>query len=422
MVVTLAICVSTAVAEEFADLAELAPGWRGEIVAKIDQSYCGWGLAVGDAANDGRNEILVTGSPNSRLYLFRKTGGTWETHLLADNLAHRLPAMGLAVKILDLNGDGRNEIILGTGQEAAEPAYFYVLQTDGRRITHQISARPFLQGSAYTHNFACYDLNRDGLREVISAYCGSGEIVRYDVAKDLSRVTPRKLHQNSGSGEDAWIADVDNDGRPEFITSNGYRERRGTVEIFDFDVHGELVKPARIVIDGFDGQKCFLGTVAIGDVDNNGKNELIIGWNREHMVNKGTIIAYRVEGKVAKPLCTFAKEDSEMGYGYFGQLMLVGDIENNGRNVLVVTTRNEPAVVKGHAEGHGPARVFLFKVTPDHKVERTLLAKFRAEAACSCWPALGDADNDGKNELVLATGRGIRTQPGTSHVVVVKKL
>ena len=33
-----------------------------------------------------------------------------------------------------------------------------------------------------------------------------------------------------------------------------------------------------------------------------------------------------------------------------------------------------------------------------------------------------DADSDGKNELVLATGRGIRTQPGTSHVLVVKKL
>ena len=54
-----ALSVSSAAAEEFADLAELAPGWRGEIVAKIDQSYCGWGLAVGDADNDGRVEFIT---------------------------------------------------------------------------------------------------------------------------------------------------------------------------------------------------------------------------------------------------------------------------------------------------------------------------------------------------------------------------
>lgn len=49
-------------AEEFAELAELAPGWRGEIVAKVDQSYCGWGVAIGDADNDGQNElVLATG-------------------------------------------------------------------------------------------------------------------------------------------------------------------------------------------------------------------------------------------------------------------------------------------------------------------------------------------------------------------------
>lgn len=404
----------------FSDLAELAPGWRGEVVARVDQSYNGWGVAIGDADNDGQNEVLTTGCPDSRLYLFKKSSGAWQMRLLAENLAHRRPGMGLALRVLDLNGDGRNELILGTGQEMAEPAYFYVLETDGRRITRQISARPSLVDSAFTHNFGCHDLDGDGLVEVIAAYCSSGEIVRFDVDKGLAQAAARTIHKHPGSGEDSWIADVDNDGRVEYVTVSGYREDQATVQIFDFDARGELVKPAQVVIDGFDGQKCFVAAVAVGDVDNDGRRELVVGWNRKHKVNKGTILGYRIEGRQARPLYTFAHEDPAMDYGYFEKMMCVADADNDGKNELVVTTRGEPAFT-GHADGAGLAHVFMFSIGPGREVRRTLLVNFREGQAHSCWPAVGDADNDGKNEVVIATGRGIRMEPGASHVVLVKK-
>ena len=47
--------------------------------------------------------------------------------------------MGLVVKVVDLNNDGNNEIILGTGQESGSlafsgsTAFFYVMQTDGKK-------------------------------------------------------------------------------------------------------------------------------------------------------------------------------------------------------------------------------------------------------------------------------------------------
>jgi len=63
----------------------------------------------------------------------------------------------------------------------------------------------------------------------------------------------------------------------------------------------------------------------------------------------------------------------------------------------------------------------MFSIGPGREVRRTLLVNFREGQAHSCWPAVGDADNDGKNEVVVATGRGIRMEPGTSHVVLVKK-
>jgi len=34
---------------------------------------------------------------------------------------------------------------------------------------------------------------------------------------------------------------------------------------------------------------------------------------------------------------------------------------------------------------------------------------------------VGDVDNNGKNEIVLATGKGDRKKPGISYVVLIQK-
>ena len=137
-------------------IAKTGPGWGGEIIATVDQSYVGWDVEIGDADNDGKNEILTTGCPDSRLYLFKKTKTGWQTRLLAENLARTRPkpGMGLAVKVVDLDGDGKNEIVLGTGQEGSGTAFFYVFQTDGRLLTKRLFSRPACTRSGYTPHLA----------------------------------------------------------------------------------------------------------------------------------------------------------------------------------------------------------------------------------------------------------------------------
>lgn len=54
-------------------------------------------------------------------------------------------------------------------------------------------------------------------------------------------------------------------------------------------------------------------------------------------------------------------------------------------------------------------------------MQKSLLVDFCEEKAESSWLAVGDADNDGKNEIVLATGKGDRTKAGTSYVVLIEK-
>lgn len=401
-------------------MATTAKSWRTEVIATIDQSYAGWDVEIGDADNDGKNEILLTGCPDSKLLMVSRSEEKWNINILAEDLAqtHPDPGMGLTVKIVDLNNDRKNEIILGTGQENGGTAWFYLLQTDGSSLTKKLPIRPDCNSSSFTHNFAVYDLDGDGQKEVISAYCGGGEIIRYDIDPGLDGVNARKLHQLSGSGEESIIADVDNDGQVEYITSNSFRDKAAKVEIYEFDEAGELVIPARIVLEGFDDHGCFYASLTIGDVDNDGNNELIVGWKEDQKINKGTLLGYKVDS-IAHKVYTFAHQDEMLDMSYFEKMMEIADADNDGKNELILSTRGDN--ISEFISSNHLGYVFMFKVDNKGAVSRELLADLNEKYAESSWLAVGDADNDGKNEIVLATGKGDRKNPGISYVILLEK-
>ncbi len=249
---------------------------------------------------------------------------------------------------------------------------------------------------------------------MISAYCGSGEVTRYDISADLKNVEARKIWHSKGSGEDSFIADIDNDGRPEYLTCDCYREGEARMLIFEFDAQGELTTPPRTVLEGYGGTRAFNCSLETGDLDNDGKNDLVVIWKKSMEDKSGTILAYRVTESGAEPVYTLANEDRRLDLGYGEKMMCIADADNDGLNELVVTTRGER-----RWGGGGMAHVFLYEVV-DGEVRETLLADFHPLMAESLWPAVGDADNDGENEVIIATGRGHREQAGTSHVLLLE--
>jgi len=399
-------------------IAKIASGWRGEIVAESNESYMGWDVEIGDADNDMKNEILTTGCPSSALYISKLENGEWNTKMMKNNLAETFPGMGLAVKVTDLNGDGENEVILGTGQEGAGTAFFYTFKVENSTLKTLNVSRPDCNKSGYTHNLAQYDIDNDGVLEVISAYCGGGEIIRYDFNKDLKTVNARKIYHLSGSGEETLIADVDNDGEMELIVSNGFRKDAAFVEIFEFDENGELNDTPRIVIDGYDDIKCFYASIIVGDVDNDGQNEMVVGWKQNQKINKGTILGYKVTDK-AQLEYTFTYDDEALDMSYFEKMMVIADADNDGKNELVVSTRgdNQSERIGSKHLGH----VFLYSIQSDGAINTELIVDLNDEYAESSWIDVGDVDNDGKNEIVLATGKGDREKPGKSYILIVEK-
>lgn len=74
---------------------------------------------VGDVDGDGDKDIIASGDGDPRVFWLEQTPMGWFTRVLQENLAQ---AGGLA--IVDLDGDGKNEIVV-TGYEA-NAAYVYV--------------------------------------------------------------------------------------------------------------------------------------------------------------------------------------------------------------------------------------------------------------------------------------------------------
>ncbi len=401
------------------DIAQLAPGWTGEIVATVEQSYAGWDVEIGDADGDGRPEILTGTAPDSWLQLHRWRDGAWQTRTLMTETAGNGAGLLLGVRVVDVERDGVPEILAGTGQDGGGTAWLHVLQTDGESITGRTSLRAPENTSSYTHGLATADLDGDGLVEVISAYCGNGEVIRYDVAPQLASIASRKVLQLSGSGEDAWLSDVDGDGAVELVLSNGFRAGKARVQIHDLDpTTGDPQPKPRVVIDGFDGERAFYASLAVGDMDDDGRPELVVGWKAVQTVNEASLVAYHIEGQSAKLAYVLTRKDPELDLGYFEKMIAFADVDDDGRTEVLVSTRGDglsesiPSLGLGH--------VLAFRVERDGHVSRQQVVAFNRDLVGSSWLAVGDADGDGRTEVVLATGSGERTRRGTSWVVALR--
>jgi len=400
------------------DLGVLAPGWTGELIALVDQSYAGWDVEIGDADGDGRPEILTGSAPDSRLYRFDKHGGTWRTRVLVDRMARRDAGLVLGARIVDLDGDGRPEIIAGNGREDGAVASLAILRDDGEEVTSLEDYVAPDNSSSYTHGLATGDVDGDGVLEVFAAYCSNGEVIRYEPAPGTMQLRSRKVLQLSGSGEDVWLADIDGDDRPELIIANGYREGEARVQIHDLDADGDPINPPRITLDRYGGKPAFYVSIAVGDLDSDGRPELIVGWKERQSVNRSSLVAYHIEGESAEIAYVLADDDPGLDLGYFEKMIAIADVDRDGRNELIVSTRGD-----GSSEGISSShlgRVYRFDVGDDGEVLRQILIDFDPEMAQSSWLAVGDADGDGKVEIVVATGKGDRTDPGWSWVLALR--
>jgi len=206
---------------------------------------------IGDADNDGLNEVVVTGGyeRTSSLIVLKWNGNEFVKEAEWGSRSIYFPW------IADADNDGKNEVIVGHGRELT------VLKWSGNEFTsYAIDKFP-------DQVFGCVtkDSNGDGINEIhVTFWAPRLCIYRFNGSKY------EKIFDKTWNGEEATIeaidvGDVDNDGLPEVAVGTNY------IHILQWNGSGY---EEEYVINETYG---LLAVTCIGDMDNDGKNEINAG-------------------------------------------------------------------------------------------------------------------------------------------------
>jgi len=370
-------------------LFELAPGYRVRCIARLPQPII-MGLALGDVCGDGWPELITGTGPDSRLYFHRydPVSKTFKTHLFAERLAGADCPNGVVSNILvaDLNGNGTNEIVAMTDQEFEDSNMkFWIFFRDAAGWQKKMVAVPGM--SHWTHGLAVHEDQREGMLDIFSVHCGHGEVFRYSFSRDLLGINLRIVKLMWAPGENLEIADVFNTGRKKLIVVQGDDFYNTAVKIYGFTSVG-LTKWPEACIDSYQEKRFCDATTCTGDLDNDGKNEMVVGWAYPRSGAEITLVVYKFDttGEVVDiiPLVEFS---GDYGTGYLEARMRIGKIGSDSRNRLYVSRAE-----KG---------IYQFTLEPNGHKSVTHILRPKVRNFSTGRILLGDLDRDGRNELIF---------------------
>lgn len=229
----------------------------------------GASVAAADIDNDGRAEIIIGagpgGGPNVQVY---KANGRKIANFMAYAVGFR---QGVYVASCDLNNDGRAEIV--TGPRLGGGPNIKVFRSNGKQLANFMAYDASFRGGV---TVACGDVTGDGIGDIITgsgAYSGNHVRV-FDRHGRFTGLDFWPFASNEVGGVSVGVANTDGTG-PDEILASVHRFGRASVKAF-------RAVPSRALISEFLAfPEQFTGGVNLAGVDLNGdgKDEIAVGAN-----------------------------------------------------------------------------------------------------------------------------------------------
>jgi WD40 repeat protein len=231
-----------------------------------------WGLAVDDVDNDGVKEIVaanrvtvVLGNDEylARVYIYGYDKSTRDYKVEAE---YEVEGHDLYVDVGDCDLDGEKEIVVGDRR-----GYLTILKGDMKGM-HRFDdpdvdeVREWLSGNLGTRVHGVKVIPRKG-EIVVGNEEGFLKLISFNRRNKSYEVK----WESKDLGSHLWgilVDNIDGEGGLEVVTGNG----NGTLFVFDLD--------SRSLVYRYDGLGSFVGiygSIEFGDVDGDGRNELVVG-------------------------------------------------------------------------------------------------------------------------------------------------
>jgi predicted nucleic acid-binding Zn-ribbon protein len=310
-------------------------------------------LAIGDADNDGINEVVIgTWTPTCEVRVYEKVGGTW-----VEDLVVSTSASVYSLAIGDSDNDGKNEIVMGMMSTSNElRAYEYVL---GSWVEDVIADTP-----SSVYSVAVGDADSDGENEVVCGLQSSSNEVR-SYKKHSGGWVEDPIFDAPTNVRSVKIGDCDNDGKNEVVMAmdSSTNEIRAYENVTGIWVEDIIADAPNNVYD-----------IDVGDIDSDLENEVVIGLHS----SSNEVRAYEKSGASWVEDVIYDTPSSVWS-------VAIGDCDNDGVTEVIIgmlSCNNELRAYELSDEGWS-----------QEIIGETPADIFSVDVA--------DADNDGLNEIAI---------------------
>ncbi len=239
------------------------------------------GLSCADMDGDGWNDIIVAEAALNDISIFRNLGqgGIISASSFASKFSIDGAGNSGGIHMIDLDGDGKLDIAASnTAASNCRFATFRNISTPGNLAFEPVEIWFGLTYSGFTSRVI--DLDGDGRAELLGQHGSSSVFIDFWIAQNIS--TPGNIEFGSSvdftfgnsidAGAGVGAGDLDNDGKPELLVSDGFGAR--------FHILKNNSTPSTISFSqvGVINTGQYNGSLQTADFNLDGKNDLL--WKR----------------------------------------------------------------------------------------------------------------------------------------------
>jgi|GEM_PF-474602 len=339
-------------------------------------------VAMSDLDGDGKTDMVVINTQSNNVTVYHNEAADGSVDASSFPVAKSVTlAVGDAPKSIttgDVDGDGKPDLVISNyaGRTLS------ILRNTSSNGILSFENQVTVNTSSGSNMIAMNDMNGDGKPDIITANAGSSTVSIFRNISTAGNVSfdAAKTDYTLG-GAPWWIAtgDLNGDGKPELITANnGSNNMSVLVNTAGPGVFTASSFAPAINYATANGSR----SVAVGDLDNDGKPELVLANNKANTVS----VFYNTTSNGV--LSFDANQDFATGDAPFG--VSIGDVNGDGKADLVTGNLQSVSVLRNtSSSGSINSSSFAGKVDI-----RTLSSPQVV--------AIGDMDRNAASELVIA--------------------